>query len=258
MATTRAAASGGSLRYLVVPSMLVAIPAVAGSLPSHGERSLADSLRYGPGIVNHPVGVVPSEGVRIPEGWPLDVDGSITCLTCHYKLSLEDGSGDAKLPGLEPGPSATREFCATCHSDVQGPGRASHHWLASRFAHIREDVDCAGYAGGGLDAESRRCLGCHDGVNAPDAVNNHGGVAGSSVGWSDRLRRHPVGVHYGTVRHRKSGAALRPESVLPDRVRLPEGKLSCVSCHDLYAAEPKLLSVPAEESRLCLTCHAFN
>lgn len=256
MATSRAAASTGLLRYLVVFSILAGMPAVAGHHPDRSERSFADTLRYGPGVVNHPVGVVPSQVVHIPEDWPLDIDGSITCLTCHRELPQLDGSASAKLRASSDRLGTTRDFCAKCHSEVQGPGRRSDHWLASQFAHVREDVDCAGYAGGGLDTESRRCLGCHDGVNASDAVN-HGGVAGSSVGWLDRLRQHPVGVDYRAVRHRKSGAALRPKSVLPHRVRLPGGKLSCVSCHDLYAAEPKLLSVPADESRLCLTCHAF-
>jgi predicted CXXCH cytochrome family protein len=66
---------------------------------------------------------------------------------------------------------------------------------------------------------------------------------------------HPVGVRYGA---RGSSVALRPASLLPDNVRLPDGTVSCVSCHDLYARDGHLLSVPLDESTLCYTCHDMD
>jgi len=60
---------------------------------------------------------------------------------------------------------------------------------------------------------------------------------------------------YGDQGGGRSGTLLRSARLLPERVRLPDGKVSCVSCHDLYETEPRRLAVSMEKSELCLTCH---
>lgn len=50
-------------------------------------------------------------------------------------------------------------------------------------------------------------------------------------------------------------AGFRPASLLPREMQLPNGVVSCVSCHNLYGREKDLLSVPIEGSELCFTCH---
>ena len=74
----------------------------------------------------------------------------------------------------------------------------------------------------------------------------------------NRTANHTVGARYPSGGSRGSTRALRPASLLPKQVRLPDGKISCVSCHDLYAPERFYLTVPLDGSQLCFTCHAMD
>jgi len=243
--------------------LLVLVPAIAaaasgsrlGRPQGRAPRGFSDKLREGPGVVNHPVHVRPSDAVAIPAGWPLDVDGSITCLTCHASLPTLDGSS---RPKLRRGTSGDGEsFCINCHGQRGIGGRGGSHWNAVQHAHPGASNEGSNQRGGTLDAESQRCLGCHDGVNAVDAVN-HAGQFGNTVSVFNRNREHPIGVDYIAAARTRSDAALRSPSQLPHSVRLPGGKVSCVSCHDVYSHQPHLLSAPIEGSRLCFTCHEFD
>jgi hypothetical protein len=175
----------------------------------------------------------------------------VTCLTCHESLPGDDGRADPRLRGVAPGEFAARDFCARCHTADADRSSAGLHWLAVGRAHVRESATTAG---GLLDAESRRCMGCHDGVNAREFANSTPYRRGSmSVG--DPRHNHPIGVEYPAVPRVGSASGLRPVSMLPGNLRLPEGKVGCVSCHDLYAADRYHLAMPIEASRLCLACH---
>ena len=238
--------------FLVLPAIVGSIPlaTVAGS--GGGRAELADMLRHGPGVSNHPVGVVPSAAIGIPTGWPLDADGAMTCMTCHSRLPALDGS---------PGPqlrmnAAGGQFCAACHQAEGERSAASAHWMAVQRAHIRDDeTDGNGVRSGGLlDSDSRRCLACHDGVSASESAHATRWNRGpGDVG--DPRRNHPVGVAYPARSQRERGGPFRAAGLLPKQIRLCEGKVSCVSCHDLYSDRPYRLAVPVERSALCLSCH---
>ncbi|NOT01639.1 MAG: hypothetical protein HOP29_13540 [Phycisphaerales bacterium] len=124
-------------------------------------------------------------------------------------------------------------------------------------AHIGVDVDENSRWGGSIDAESRRCLACHDGISAADAVGNGRARTVSFVNGQPN-GDHPIGGDYRHAAHRRPDSVLRPIQLVPPRIRLPGGRVSCVSCHDLYSGAPNLLAVPIEESRLCLSCHNMN
>ncbi len=245
----------GIVQVALVPAVFVVAVAAAALVPARGsDRANAaafDALRHGPGVVNHPVGVVPSARVRIPAGWPLRADGTLTCLTCHASLPDLESSGDAKLRGNPTAGDAAGNFCVTCHGGSWSDNSRAMHWMALTRAHIPADNDAEAYAGGrdGLDRESRRCLECHDGVTARD-----GSVGGK--GMADPGTNHPVGIEYATGRDAE--VTLRSPSELPHSVRLPGGRVSCVSCHNLYAGHDRLLTVPLERSTLCFTCHRLD
>ncbi|RJP37200.1 MAG: hypothetical protein C4547_06100 [Phycisphaerales bacterium] len=236
--------------------------AVASLAPALGgeraERGVFDLLRRGPGIVNHPVGVVPSAGIRIPAGWPLDSDGTITCLTCHAAIPDLSFRNDPQLRCDGPQGSRSLTFCGNCHDAGQSGGKHAMHWLAVPRAHVLEfGTELAGNENGlaqptdgdPLDSESRRCLECHDGVSASDRFAGGNGLADAD--WN-----HPVGIAYATGRDAE--VTLRPPSELPPLVRLPGGRVSCVSCHNLYAGSDHLLSVTLERSTLCFVCHRLD
>ena len=219
-------------------------------------RSLAEKLTAGPGVTNHPIDVRPSGSMRLPEGWPLSADGTLTCLTCHTKVPTLEGATRPNLRDFAEEEAEPLEFCRKCHLNDSERSAAAQHWLAVGKAHPRNDAPAA-RSSGLLDGESRMCLGCHDGVNAVEssestALNRGAGAVG------DPGRNHPVGVRYPTRAPRNQSVPFRPQSLLPAEIRLPDGKVSCVSCHDLYARDQHHLTLPIEGSMLCFSCHELN
>lgn len=96
-------------------------------------RPLDAVLRNGPGVVNHPVGVRPSAGVRVPPGWPLASDGTLTCKTCHSRLPEISGASDAYLRDSQTGAAPSMHFCAKCHeADTAMLRRRPTGWRSQR------------------------------------------------------------------------------------------------------------------------------
>ncbi|GIK17578.1 MAG: hypothetical protein BroJett003_25420 [Planctomycetota bacterium] len=108
-------------------------------------------------------------------------------------------------------------------------------------------------------ATSLICLGCHDGTVASSTIGTaHAMLAGVREGFEvpDGFvwRDHPIGVPYP---QRERGYAPRSRVESDGRIRLPEGRVECVSCHDPHhaAGEPYLLAMSNRRSALCLACH---
>jgi predicted CXXCH cytochrome family protein len=91
-------------------------------------------------------------------------------------------------------------------------------------------------------ATVQACVSCHDGI-----------VAGTHafVG----IGEHPVDVSYDAAAARDLRLLTRFE--VSRRIYLPEGKITCVSCHDGGSAEPNHTAVSMNRSALCTSCHAM-
>ncbi len=245
--------------WLVITVLMVlgGLPTIAAMGGSRRARSLAANLRYGPGFINHPVNVVPTSAILVPEDWPVARDGSITCLTCHEEIPSFDGSSNRFLRGMPDGEPRTPDFCRNCHTTGNGgSSAATMHWMAVGSAHIRNETPSSlRSAAGSLDVESQRCLSCHDGVTATESHNTARQNRSLGYAWN-QSRSHPIGVAYPSRTPRSSSGSFRAPGQLPEKVRLPDGKVSCVSCHDLYDRDR--LSVPIEGSALCFTCHEMD
>jgi predicted CXXCH cytochrome family protein len=109
-----------------------------------------------------------------------------------------------------------------------------------------------------LTGWSLLCLGCHDGVTAPDvytaahAVTITGQLANSRLGVRG-LRSHPVGIRYPLAAEGYEPLA----AVEAAGLMLPDGRIQCTTCHDAHRKnrQPKMLVISNEHSRVCLTCH---
>ncbi|NDY41415.1 hypothetical protein G3N55_00925 [Dissulfurirhabdus thermomarina] len=199
----------------------------------------------------HPVAVAPT--FALPADLPLDWKGEMTCTTCHFMHLDTRRPAGGTAGGLLRRATRGRRFCLECHGRAGGlPGRRGHS-LAAGKAHEARGFRVTA-PGSPLDRASAACLTCHDGSISPDTGNvrigsgiwRHGPPPGRSVS-------HPVGVDYRPGRRR--AAALRPRAALPAYIRLPGGRVECLTCHDLYSRNDHLLVVSNERSRLCLTCH---
>ncbi len=149
-----------------------------------------------------------------------------------------------------------RDLCTPCHTPHITAAQAP---LLVRFA-TTQPVRAYDTRVAGLDAASLVCLSCHDGTVASDVY-----AGAHAMKWSDlsaggvppgrtRVINHPVGVRYPEGRRDyHSQAAVERDG----RVRLPEGRIQCTTCHDPHnsANHPGMLVMSNERSRLCLACH---
>ncbi len=184
-------------------------------------------------MASHPSGVSPS--MHVPAKFPLDWKGDITCSTCHDTHNKKHGL----LRVTERG----KAFCGACH--------------AATFFTAMADGGISTIISGHLDASgeledpySIQCMICHDDKGDPDQVYpvsiNRAGVIrhkGSS---------HPVGKSYQLA---STYGGYRPMSQLHTSIVLPNGLMSCVSCHLGYSENHGALVSTIAGSGLCFECH---
>lgn len=193
---------------------------------------------------SHPVNVAPSE--PMPLSRYLDKQGRVTCLTCHQvHKERSTSSVGAELKGLLRGHARGRAFCLLCHSnDSSG---AKWHASSVSYAHtpgkfVQSD------SGQLLDQSSIECLSCHDGgVSQATSITLRAGNFQHGNGPS-----HPVGVDYPRPGVRNDFEVVQS---LPEEVRLVDGKIGCLSCHNPYMKNKHILVKDNSRSALCLTCH---
>ncbi|MBN2332502.1 MAG: cytochrome c3 family protein [Deltaproteobacteria bacterium] len=197
---------------------------------------------------------------------PLDWKGELTCSTCHYMHEHDDQPYHDQAVFLRRN-SVGQAFCQECHQQGFMMNRTLGHSLAKSDAHYTPyGSSAAADSFGGTDASplldesSSACLTCHDGSIARDEGTTEMSAGAISLGagiWrhdGDYGRNsHPLGVRYGDARRRRSG--YRDAAMLPSVIRLPGGKVECVSCHNPYSTNDSLLVIDNRGSRLCLTCH---
>ena len=102
------------------------------------------------------------------------------------------------------------------------------------------------------------CLSCHDGSLATSTIGAAHAILSEVRGGflpPDGLagRDHPIGVPYPS-----SNRDYRPAAFLEaQHVRLPDGRVECISCHDPHdsAGVDKMLVMSNRRSALCLACH---
>ncbi len=103
------------------------------------------------------------------------------------------------------------------------------------------------------------CLSCHNGTVADSTLGtSHALLAGLREGFDVPdgfvFRDHPIGVLYP-----HDPKNYRPQSFIEreGKIRLPEGRMECVSCHDPHNAAgiDKMLVMSNRGSDLCLACH---
>jgi predicted CXXCH cytochrome family protein len=201
--------------------------------------------------MSHPLGVKPT--FELPSDMPLDWKGELTCTTCHLMHSTDDNRFYFSNKFLRRN-STGKAFCLECHQNNFLSNRSMGHSVAQNGAHYTPQD--SPQDDNKIDESSTSCLTCHDGSLAQD---EGGGIVERSAGiWrhggAGNRSSHPLGVSYSRA-FMENPRAYRQMAALPATVRLPEGKVECVSCHNLYSQNEYLLTVSNERSRLCLTCH---
>ena len=218
----------------------------AGTAPDHAPALTAsqeqlcgqchpDSLQLG-----HPSGFVPSPGQKVAPAYPLDRQGSFTCSTCHEI----HGGPHGKLRGTMRG----REMCMACHDREFFERMADGGASLMPYGHLGVP-DTRHWQG--LDRYSIRCMECH----ADRGDQNHG--EDPIVLASNQILRHGSLNH--SIGHNYAEAATfggyRDIGSLSKKILLPNGMVSCVSCHQAYSKSHGELVTTLARSSLCFECH---
>lgn len=194
-------------------------------------RCHPDSVR-----VSHPSGFMPK--VALPVEYPADWKGDLTCSTCHEV--------HGKVHGLLRGAKRGREMCLSCHNAAFFLGMKDGGMSIEQSGHLNTSAVLGSLE---LDAPSLQCLGCHSNRGDAQAVSmGRNGVMRHSSGSAN----HPIGKRY---RDSVRSGSFHPESRLSKKILLPDGKLSCVSCHQAYKKEHGKLVMSNRGSALCFECH---
>lgn len=197
----------------------------------------------------------------------LGISAGLSVLVAAAAKDLQDpGSGTSTIVGSKHDFSqqawSQRQICLPCHTphSATAPEMAPL-WDRNPSANTSYTLynDSRGLPG----AASLVCLSCHDGSTA---VDSYGGMSGEVfiqdigtgsglIGANSDLRgNHPIGVRYPEL---DRGFRDRIQVESEGYVVLPQGRVECLSCHDVhnqYGGE-KLLVKSNDRSGLCLTCH---
>lgn len=197
-----------------------------------GQEQLCTSCHKDALKASHPSGVHPS--MQVPQLFPLDWKGDLTCSSCHYIHEGGHGRMRSDLRG--------KDYCIACHDKGFFETMADRGQSILFSGHLRNQKDIAL---SGIDAYSKKCMACHD------QQNNLPGLTvrlGNSLVRHSGGTNHPIGVNYQEAF--KAGT-YRNIAKLPKEIMLPDGMVSCVSCHEGYTKKHGKLIPEAS----CISCH---
>jgi hypothetical protein len=103
-----------------------------------------------------------------------------------------------------------------------------------------------------LDDNSRECIACHErkGEHASSDLNdrNHPGMSAISA-------THAIGTDY--ISANATRANLRKAYELPPGMTLVNGRIACITCHNLLNPQRFSLAVDTTKTSLCFACHVL-
>jgi len=190
--------------------------------------------------MSHPSGFTPQS--KLAADFPLDWKGDMTCSTCHQVHGTQ--------AGLLRGQKHGKELCLSCHDKAFFAAMKDGGASLQQSGHAISNAMPA-QANASIDTLSLQCMGCHDKQSDAGGVRvGRTGIVRHNSGGAN----HPIGVAYPEFSRNRE---FRAKGMLPKTIWLPEGKLSCVSCHQPYKKQHGLLVMPNDRSSLCTQCHSL-
>ncbi len=107
----------------------------------------------------------------------------------------------------------------------------------------------------GMDEEAEACINCHNGVTATHITIKNAEAPIQIRGF--RTVNHPVGMSYDYYVSKKP-MGYRPRSILDANIRFVDGKVTCISCHELKSDELQGLAYASSNLRSNEDCTASN
>jgi len=187
--------------------------------------------------MSHPSGFLPKRS--LPAEYPADWKGDLTCSSCH--------NVHGSTPGLLRGNKHGQEMCLSCHNRHFFQKMKDRGTSLQQTGHLSLGISLGNQLE--IDAQSLQCISCHENSSSLTGVRiGANGILHHNNGQAN----HPIGQRYPEF---SRNADLHPRSALPEVILLPDGKISCVSCHQVYKQEHGKLVMSNKGSALCLQCH---
>lgn len=98
-----------------------------------------------------------------------------------------------------------------------------------------------------VDKVSLMCMTCHDGILATHSPVTTGKPSGGFG------KNHPIGMDYAQVSFTKRGYVNRQN--INRAIHFIDGKVGCMSCHNVVNNKAKHLVTDMDNSELCFVCH---
>ena len=204
------------------------------SLLVASQEELCGSCHQNALTASHPTGVRPSS--PIPDMFPLDWKGDMTCSPCHRVHDPDS----AKLRVQQAG----RALCESCHAPDFFARMKDGGSSVMSFGHL----DARASLSGDIDNFSIQCMTCHELLAGDLQVR----VSGRVMRHDGNGVSHPVGLRYADS---VSFGGYLPVTRLQRVIQLPDGKVSCISCHQGYSEQHGDLVVDNTRDQLCFSCH---
>jgi predicted CXXCH cytochrome family protein len=205
----------------------------AGTLVASQEQ-LCQACHQNALTASHPSGITPSSVP--PAIFPLDWKGDLTCSTCHLVHVNTPGKLRVEREG--------KALCQSCHDEDFFNAMKDGGSSVMAFGHL----DARQSITGGIDNFSVQCLTCHDSLDDELRVNVNGEVLRHG---SQRIS-HPIGRRYADA---VGYGGYRSIASLSSKIVLPDGKISCISCHQGYDEQHGALVLDNRADGLCFSCH---
>lgn len=183
---------------------------------------------------SHPTGIEPRGD--IPKMFPLDWKGDMTCSTCHKIHSSRPGLPRANVYG--------KDLCLSCHEETFFARMKDEGMSIMVSGHL----DARKPLTGNIDTFSIQCMSCHDSLSDDLGVR----ITGNIIRHNSDRGNHPVGMLY---ENSISYGGYRRVAQIPREIVLPNGKVSCISCHHGYSDNHGKLVMTNNGSKLCFSCH---
>ena len=182
-----------------------------------------------------------------------DYVGEKTCTTCHATINEHfSHTNHAKAFRLNPRNEREARVCEACH----GPG-SEHAKNPTDKATI---IGFTKRSGTAVEAMNGQCLSCHAGggrIHWPGSMHESSQLACSDChnpmakfSREGMLRKESV-VETCYTCHAQQRSEFRRRSHMP----LPEGKMSCVDCHNPHGSTTRPLLQAESVNALCYRCH---
>ena len=198
------------------------------------QEELCKSCHENALTASHPSGFAPAR--LLPAIFPLDWKGELTCSTCHEV----HGSNQGLLRVDQQG----KTLCLSCHDENFFAEMKDGGSSVMSFGHL----DARSSTGGDIDQYTIQCLSCHETLEGELNVQVRGGITRHN----NSKASHPIGMKY---ENSIAFGGYRAISSIPAEIALPDGTVSCISCHQGYSNEHGEVVMSNQGSALCYSCH---